>query len=444
MKQSIIYINGDFIRLCQAAIKKNSPNILKEEKIGISALKNETIAAYITEFFKSGKIIPENLILGIPRSQVSVKYLTLPASEDGEIRKMVEYELNNLFPFKPEELVVDYAVIKKEPKGYSELILFAAPRETIVNHILTLEHAGISPDTVSISTVSLFNQLCRQNKPQANCLLIYFDDSFMEILFVNNNCLAFSRWINIKQNTTTADLIKEIELTVTVLKDKGEVIDKVILGGNNRDLDDFAKGLENTLKYKVRIDNSLDVSRGFAANTDNAALNINLLPEDVKIKKARSTKKKLLLHFGALLLLNLSLIVNIAYLNLKVKKEYLNQLKTEVKKIAAPASKLQKKKFSIVMLKNYLNSNRLTLNLLSEIYRIAPDQINLSVLDIAIRNASGIMVVSGQAKDSETALRFSRTIQDSRLFKKTNVKYIKKLSSSSQEQLVDFEINAGF
>lgn len=444
MKQSIIYINGDFMRFCQAAIEKNSLNILKEEKIGISALKKETIAAYITEFFKSGKITPENLILGIPRLQVSVKYLTLPASEGAEIRKMVEYELNNLFPLKPEELVVDYAVIKKEPKGYSELILFAAPRETIANHISTLEHAGFSPDVVSISTVSLFNQLCRQNKPQANYLAVYLDDSFIEILFVNNRRLALSRWINIKQSAPPADLIKEIELTAAVLKDKGESIDKVILGGNNRDLDDFAKRLENTLKYKVRIDNSLDAARGFAARADDAALNINLLPEDFKIKKSRVRKKKLFMYFSALLLLNFSLAANIAHLNLKVKKEYLSQLKTELRNVSAPAFELQKKQFSALTLKNYRNSNMLVLKLLSGIYRAAPEKINLSLLDIGIRDTSGIVVVSGQAKDSETALNFSKAIQNSKLFTKANVKYIKKLSSSSQSQLVDFEINANF
>jgi hypothetical protein len=488
MKQSIIYINGDFMRLCQAGIEKNIPNILKEEKIGISSLKKDTIAAYIAEFFTGNKITPENLILGIPRAQVSVKYLTLPASENAEIGKMVEYELNNLFPFKPEELIIDYAVINKEPKGFSELILFAAPRETILNHISTLEHAGISPDAVSISTISLFNQLCHKNKLQTNCLVVYFDDPFMEIIFINNNRLALSRGISIKQNAANTELIKEIKLTADVLKDKGENIDKIILGGdmptrhsersqqgrlpagrqevknleneqilrpayglpqddtnrNNPDLESFARDLEEALKIKVKINSALGVVNGFVADIDSAALNINLLPEDFKIKKNRSRKKKLFLHLCALLLLNLSLAVNISYLNLKVKKEYLNQLKTELRKVSAPAFELQKKKLRALMLKNYRNSNILVLKLLSEIYRVAPEKINLSLLDIGIRDASGIIVVSGQAKDSETALNFSRAIQNSKLFMKADVKYIKKISSASQNELVDFEINAIF
>ncbi|GEM_PF-1656886 len=444
MKQSIIYINGGFIRLCHAAIEKNLPNILKEEKIETSSLKKDTIAAYIAEFFAVNKIIPENLILGIPRAQVSVKYLTLPASENAEIKKMVEYEINNLFPFKRDELIIDYSVSKKEHKGYSELILFAAPRETILNYITTLEHAGISPDAVSVSTTSLFNQLCGRNKQQTNCLVVYFDDSFMEILFINNNRLVFTRGINIKQNTTRAELIKEIKLTAVVLKDKGESIDKIILGGNKSELGDFAGEIESTLEYKARIDDSLDVSRGFAANTDNTALNIDLLPEDFKIKKSRSKKNKLFLHLCALLLLNFSLAANIAYLNLKVKKEYLHQLKTELSKISAPAFELQKKNLSALMLKNYRNSNMMVLKLLSEIYRVAPEKINLSLLDIGIRESSGIIVVAGQAKDSETALNFSRAIQNSKFFTKADVKYIKKLSSASQNELVDFEINANF
>lgn len=444
MKRCLIYINDNIIRLRQAVISRNSQTILKEGEINISSLKKETIAVHIAAFLKENKITPENPVLCLPRSQISIKYLSLPASDDAEIKKMLEYELNNLFPLKPEELIVDYQITQKEPKGYSDLILFAAPKEAVLNQILTLKRAGIVLDAINISTVSLFNQFCLKNKPPANYLIVYFEHALMEIIFISKNKLLFSREISAKQNTGKTDLIKAVRLAADILKDKGHLIDKISVGGSSWDLEDFAKELENTLGSKATVDNTLRILDGLTISDNENALRVNLLPQEIKLNKEKNRKKRLALYLCALLLLNLSLAANIAYLNLKAKQEYLYQLKSEIRKIEAPASELKKKKLSVVMLKNYLNSNRLALKLMSELYRVAPEKINLSVLDIVIRNASAVMTVSGQAKDSGTALKFSNAIKNSGAFKNADVKYIKKISASSQEQTVDFEINCGF
>src|SRR4030042_6064422 len=139
---------------------------------------------------------------------------------------MVEFEMNNLFPYKTEELIYDHAIIARKAGNYSQLMLAVAPRELILKQLSVLKEAGVSPDAVNISTVSLFNQLLAQNRPPANYLLVNFDDGLMEMIFVSSGKLAFSHGISFDAPSGTKGMIDEVISTVTILRDKGNSIDK--------------------------------------------------------------------------------------------------------------------------------------------------------------------------------------------------------------------------
>ncbi len=422
MKNNGIYITDNFIRF-------------EKEEVSINAFKKESIPPALRD---------SHITLGIPRTRVSIKYLSLPTLNEPEIKQMVEYELNNLFPSKPEELVFGYALIQKGPDTCSKVILAVAPREVILKNILTLKQAGLIPDAVNVSTVSLFNQFCLQKRPPANYLLINLDDAFMEIIFVSGQRLEFSRGISFGRTKETGDLIKAIELTVTVLRDKGSLIDKVILSGKGLDLEDFAQGIKQALPYEVEIDHTLDVLKGLVSKGNGDTLKINLLPKELEIQREKIRKRRLSFIFAALLLLNLSLAANIIFLKVKAKQEYLSLLKSEIAKISPGASLLQQKMLNIRIVKEYTNSGRLTLGLLSELYRVAPEGISFGVLDISLKEAPGAMAIAGQAKDSETVYKFANALKGSALIKRADVTDIKKTKPASQEQIVDFEIKTNF
>jgi len=432
MKKSSIYVTDNFISFGQAVLN-------------ITSLKKEDIPRALKTLLKENKIITESLILGIPRTQVSVKYLTLPTLKDKEINRMVEYELNSLFPYKPQDLTYDYAVTHKRPDGYSQVMVVAATRELILNQISTLKLAGIVPDVINISTISLFNQFCAQKREAANYLLINFDDAFAEIILINEGKLNFSRGMSLKDITETGNLIKVIEQTITLLGDEGKLISDIILSGSRLDLQDFAKRLKEILPYKVEVDNSFSVLKGLAQKINDGTLNINLLPQELRTQKKKSSRKRTLFLFCALLLLNLSLLANIVFQRIKAMQEYLYLLRAGIQRINPEASQLQEKMFRVQMLKGYINSDRLTLGLLTEIYSAAPEGISLGSLNISHQKSSGTMILSGQAKDSETVFKFVNAIKESALLKNVDLNSISQLKSAApQEKIVNFEIRTGF
>jgi Tfp pilus assembly protein PilN len=108
----------------------------------------------------------------------------------------------------------------------------------------------------------------------------------------------------------------------------------------------------------------------------------------------------------------------------------------------------------VEVLHNYLNSGKITLNILSELYRIAPDGLFLTSLAISANKPQGAMVLIGQAKgnqmvligqakDNQTVLKFANALKISGLITKADVNYITKRKVSAQE-MVDFELKAAF
>jgi len=442
LKSIAIYVTDNFIRFGQAKIDANKQLSVKEDEINIASLKAEDRPLALRKFLQESKIVPEYITLAIPRTQVSIRYLNLPAVNDNEIRKMVEYDLNNLFPFKAEELIYDYAVISKSSGGYSRVMLVAVQREIMSKHISLLKKAGLVPDGINISAISLFNQFYAQNKSPDSCLVINLDDAFADMILISGQKPVFSRGVSFKGKIEKGDFIKTVDSTLTILKDKGFLIDKIILSGRCPNLDDFAGGLQEAVAYQVGVDRKITVIKGLVLKKEND-LKLNLLPLEVRIEKSKAKRKRALIYFITLILLNLSLAANVVFLKMKSKEEYLGLLKAENKKIDARASGLQKKMLKIQILRSYLDSGRLKLSLLSELYRLAPDGITLSSLDISGNKSSGTIVLIGQAKDTQAVLKFANSLKASGSINKADVNYMTKRKLASEET-VDFEIRAAF
>ena len=444
MKSSGIYITSNFVRITQAKIEKNNQQILKEFQLDISSLKKEEIPFRLKEFLKENKIDCDHLTLCIPRSQVSVRYVNLPSVDNKEIKRMIELELNNLLPYKPEELIFDQVIIERRSDGYSRVMPVAAQREVILRELSLFKQAGMLPDDIDISTVSLFNQFYEQKRdPAVNYLLINLEDNLLDILVVQKGKLAFSRGVKFRQGEGGQRFIKEVKENINIQETKGIKIDKLVLSGRGIDLKSLAQDLKQALSIKVELDEAICVTRGPALRSKYNALNINLLPKEVESQKSIGKRQKSVLYLITLLVLNASLIANILFFKMRQRQEYLYLLQSEIKRIESEASLVQEKLLKTQVLKSYFNSGRLTLGLLSELYRIAPGGLYLTSLEIRGQSPSGALVLTGQAKDTETVLKFTSLIKDSALIDQADVNYITKRQSLSEE-VVDFEIRATF
>ena len=442
MKTLAIYITNSFIKLLHLVKDKTSE--FKEYQFDISSLSREEIPYQLNSFLKEKGITSDKLIVIIPRHKVSVRYLSLPAVDKKEIKKMVEYELDNLFPYKKEELVVDETIIETSPDGYSQVMLVVAQRQILDGELLLLKEAGIVPDAVELSSVSLFNQLLNVKKDSGNYLLVNIEDNLSDILLVQEGRLSFSRGVNLKEKEITSELIKEIKEVLDAQGTRDVHIDKIIVSGRETNLTTLASSLEKDLMIACEVNQEISVTKTALLSLSPSFLKIDILPEERKLEKIRNRRRRLLLYMITLFLLNASLIANSAFLKMRQKQQYLQFVNAEISRIETEALDLEKKVLMMQAVGGYLNSGRLTLGLLSELYRITPAGIRFASFDISGQSPQGDFVLRGEAQDTDTVLKFTALIKKSALITSADISYIKKRKIQSGQEVVDFEIKSTF
>jgi len=154
-------------------------------------------------------------------------------------------------------------------------------------------------------------------------------------------------------------------------------------------------------------------------------------------------RKKSVLYFITLLLLNISLLANLAFLNIRERREYLSLLKAEIRKIESQALLLERKLLRTQILQDYRNSGKLSVGLLAELYRVAPSGMQLTSLEMRGQSPEGLLVLIGQAQDTQSVLNFAALIKESYLINQADVNHITKRRFGSEE-VVDFEIRCTF
>jgi Tfp pilus assembly PilM family ATPase/Tfp pilus assembly protein PilN len=434
-----IYITDNFIRFARTALNLQNETTIREQEINIAFLKEAEIVTAIKKFLKENRFSSENLTLIIPRTQVSIRYLKVASLNDKEINQKVIDELSKQFPYKSEDLIIDYTLLQKTDNGNTHLMLVVIQKEIILRQLAIIKQAGLVPLDIEVGSISLFNQFCLQSRMPAGYLLINFDDSFMEIMYINTGKLIFSHVVSFTGVLEKEEFLRDLNVTAAVLKNENNQIDKIILSGGRVDLGEFSRSLQGALSYVVEIDDTLNVMKALTLKDKPDILRMDFVPQEVTFQKKKEKSRRSFFYFITLALLNLSLITNIVFLKVKAKEEYLYLLKLEVNKADAKTLALQKNMLKAQLLQNYFNSNRLTLVLLAELYRKAPEGLYFSSLNISHKKIPGTIVITGQGKDSQTVLKFNNALKEIDLINKADIDYITK-QSSQQQEAVEFKI----
>lgn len=96
-------------------------------------------------------------ILVLPRGQVTARVGAFPAAHRDELRRVVEYDLADHIPFPVDQVVVDFQSIgpSREQPGLANVLVVAAPRELIREHLRVAEHLGLRVSAVTVDALAL-------------------------------------------------------------------------------------------------------------------------------------------------------------------------------------------------------------------------------------------------------------------------------------------------
>jgi len=440
----------------------------KEKKriagVYVRNLKEETFSESIKDILKKVKLEPR-VFLAIPRSQIGVKFLTLPFTEHSEIEAMI-YQSNPSL-YSPEEIVVGYRIIEVIKEEHIKLMVVMVHKEVIHKNLEMLKEVNIIPECVALSIEGIL-LLLSNNKNikrifKTPVCVINIDHSSTEMEVILGNNILFSRNIPLGFSSKEIygdDLLNEISQFLLSFQKEGEKeISRIVLLGSRENLQKLKKGLKRRLLSSVHI---LQPLRGLPKTSNLTTLlksriyhqysflglcgiglyaeklEINLLPPEFRIEKETILLKK---KFAFTLFLSFFLLsagTGIFLEKLHYQDLYLFALKSKLHTLVPSTTKLENKLKKIRVVKEYFGEHISSLEVLGEVYHLIPEEISLTLLNYNSRKK--ILILKGLSQDMGNVPKFADILESSRLFKDVSIKYTSR-KRMSEKELAEFEIH---
>ncbi len=267
----------------------------------------EEVLAEIEAFFKSRGLARDNIVLGIPRRDLIIRHLDLPAEVADNIKQVVLYQVQSYAPTEEEKFYYDYSILQNVQKSKRLLILVAMVRKTALDDYLSiLSGFGIRPVTVTGSSLALAGLLLQHRKDSRDKTFFLADltSESMEIVALRNGALLYSHEVaQVEIPVRKECLLREIEVAAGKIRlGQGDSIEKILLAGEGagnirrqigEDMTDCGLiereiGFSVPQEIKPRLESAVSsVGLAFLGMVRRAPLKINLLPPQLRNRRNR-------------------------------------------------------------------------------------------------------------------------------------------------------------
>jgi type IV pilus assembly protein PilM len=177
--------------------------------------KMDAVVHAIRHVFKENRIKTKKVITSIPGSSVVIRYINFPVMTRDELMGYVKYEAADYIPFGVENCVLDFQILREfvdsDHDRKMEVVIVAARRELIDDHIRTLKKAGLTPliidvDIFAIEEVWSFSS----GVHEGIVALVDIGESVTNIHIVEDGVSRFNRDISFGGESFTESIAAEL------------------------------------------------------------------------------------------------------------------------------------------------------------------------------------------------------------------------------------------
>jgi type IV pilus assembly protein PilM len=117
----------------------------------------------IRRLWARGRFSVKQVRLGVSSQRVIVRQADLPAMSEQELRSAIHFEAQDLIPIPIEEALLDFSILGPPPapdelneESRMKVLLVAAPREMVNEHLTATQNAGLVVEAVDVVPLALF------------------------------------------------------------------------------------------------------------------------------------------------------------------------------------------------------------------------------------------------------------------------------------------------
>lgn len=170
-------VGSKFIKAIQITESKTGLAITGFGKIEVQTQEN--LPELIGELFHQKNFSTKRVVSSISGRFVIVRYISMPSMTEEELKNAAKYELGKYIPFEVDEVIHDCQRLdvaespaEGKPAGAEQemrVLLVAAKRSFLDDHVTVLEGAGLQPAIVDVDSFALGNafELIGRINPEA-------------------------------------------------------------------------------------------------------------------------------------------------------------------------------------------------------------------------------------------------------------------------------------
>jgi Tfp pilus assembly PilM family ATPase/Tfp pilus assembly protein PilN len=399
---------------------------------------------------------PTFITVGLPRSLVTMRSVSMPAVGDDELRGILDYEVERHIPFPLEEAHYDFQLLEKDAER-ATLMLAAARKDEISRYLGLLGEAGISPTTLGVSTFASFNALFynQGRGGKGVTALIDLRNGEAEIGVAKEGILRYCRYLTLGPAAPLDALLPELSGLLAHLEADGGLHKAVRVslsgagGGRGDLLHHLAErtGLEVEFLQPLRrikargVDpqaaSSLGAAVGLALNgLVELPLAIDLLPKEMAPARGDPSLAMTVRLLALVAALGLAYAVNEAIRERRALVELaasVDRLQTEATKVEQLKGEVARVSGQIAALEKIDKEEIRKLDVLRELFKFLPKGVTLTLFSVDGREVRIGGSITGSASNLISILEESRVFE--------NVQFTSPVASRGADTQ-DFQIKA--
>ncbi|GKU79897.1 type IV pilus biogenesis protein PilM [Paenibacillus sp. L3-i20] len=207
--------NNNVVRYARSPLKEG---LLQDGKIVDATELGEAI----DNLLKANKFLSNHVHFSVPSETVMVRTLKLPDLSHMELKKLVQFEMNNNLHLAFEDPYYDFVKLPSSQSGSSEtanneveklaeVLVVAASTNILRQYADMFESIKLKPISFEIKPFSLLRLLTQSNRDlQANCyLIVNVNELSSEITIIDNGAIRLSRLVEVPFQLMMSSEVKQ-------------------------------------------------------------------------------------------------------------------------------------------------------------------------------------------------------------------------------------------
>ena len=440
-----IAANSDLVRVAQVS----RSGVV--EKLAKKKVEKGAIDAALRQALTGFDVQKSSVIWVLPGDVATTKNIEVPSVDSGEIESILALQAARHTPFNKDEILVSYIRIGSPKPNFTRVLLVVVKRDAIKEKMVILKSAALRMETVLFAPEGIARFYAKAlNVKKNDAPVVLLDVNMQSTNFIvqcNGTCVMFRNIpVGIEHLAIDTDapkqICEEIKASLDIYEHEGNSVKPgkfyfttghMALAGVPAVISETLGIQVESLPYQKYVKGSKGIQEALAKDfADDAALDIisvgvavskcqaELVPQEIKdqrsvAEKGRETLKAGIFFLCILFFVGFALLGKVyfkdQFLKQKLVARYGSQ-REEVKSLESMITRTQ-------ILRQYLQTRSLPLDSVRELYRIIPQEIYLSAVNM---DDAGLVSVQGISDSMSKVFSFVTALEASPLFEGVKTK----------------------